>query len=84
VPVKHFTPWDFNWPFGPPADGTPPSSKPPRGDNPPDSKDSNECKGCLIEAQSQTLGEEIPIAGTPFKLHYRSDWTPGRTSKKLF
>ena len=24
VPIPHFTPWDHNWPYGPPTDATPP------------------------------------------------------------
>ena len=79
-PITHFTPWDCNWPYGPPPGAGGPDGEPPEGDNPPDSDDSDDCPGCSIEAQSQTLGEEIPITGTPFNLHYRSDRVPGRTS----
>lgn len=29
IPVRHFTPWDFNWPYGPPPDAVePPLAKP--------------------------------------------------------
>ena len=80
VPTSHFTPWDYNWPYGPSPGASAPNAEPPKGDNSPDSKDSDNCTGCSIEAQSQTLGEEIPITGTPFKLHYRSNRVPGRTS----
>ncbi|MGQ0595104.1 MAG: NHL domain-containing protein, partial [Gammaproteobacteria bacterium] len=79
-PITHFTPWDCNWPYGPPPGAGGPNGEPPEGDNSPDSDDSDDCPGCRIEAQSQTLGEEIPITGTPFNLHYRSDRVPGRTS----
>lgn len=24
VPIRHFTPWDCNWPYGPPPDGCSP------------------------------------------------------------
>jgi hypothetical protein len=80
VPITHFTPWDCNWPYGPPEDSEPPPSEEPKtsDEDRPDPKDSDDCTGCSIEAQSQTLGEEIPITGTPFKLHYRSDRVPGR------
>lgn len=27
--VKHFTPWDCNWPYGPPPDAGPPNGRPP-------------------------------------------------------
>lgn len=79
-PITHFTPWDCNWPYGPPPGAGYPNGDPATGDNPPDSEDSDECSGCSIEAQSQTLGEAIPITGTPFTLHYRSDRVPGRIS----
>ncbi|MGQ0594444.1 MAG: NHL domain-containing protein, partial [Gammaproteobacteria bacterium] len=80
VPVSHFTPWDCNWPYGPPEDSEPPPSEEPEAPDAdqPDPEDSDDCPGCSIEAQSQTLGEEVPITGTPFKLHYRSDRVPGR------
>lgn len=32
----------------------------------------------IIECESQTLGETIPVAGTPFSLHYGSRRVPGR------
>jgi hypothetical protein len=32
----------------------------------------------LIGCESQTLGEDLPVAGTPFNLHYQSDRVPGR------
>lgn len=38
-------------------------------------------RGCTIGAQSQTLGEEIPISGTAYGLHYSSHRAPGRKSK---
>lgn len=79
VPIHHFTPWDYNWPYGPPEDAKPPPEEEPETDNEnqPDSENSDECKGCIIEPQRQNLGEEIPVTGTPFKLHYRSDRMPG-------
>jgi len=80
VPVTHFTPWDFNWPYGPPEGAIEPPEEEPSvlDEDTPDPEDANPCAGCIIEAQSQTLGEEIPIVGTPFKLHYRSDRVLGR------
>ena len=30
VPIAHFTPWDCNWPYGPPTGATPPKQKPSR------------------------------------------------------
>lgn len=76
VPVSHFTPWDCNWPFGPPPGAAPPGGGPPGGgggeDNP-----TGEC-GSIIECQNQTLGERIAVTGAPFTLNYRSSRVPGR------
>ena len=33
--------------------------------------------GSIIGCQNQSLGQEVPLAGTPFSLHYRSDHQPG-------
>lgn len=77
VQIDHFTPWDCNWPYGPPDDANPPPPNGPRkpGANNPDRN--NRCRGCVIDAQSQTLGEDIDLIGTPYSLHYRSDRVPG-------
>jgi RHS repeat-associated protein len=75
VPVSHFSPWDCNWPYGPPDDATAPKQPPP-GDPPlpdPCPKD-----GSIIGCESQTLGETVAIAGTPFRLSYSSQRMPGR------
>ena len=74
VPITHFTPWDCNWPFGPPDDATGPDQEPPEEDKQP------EClvPGSIIGVQNQTLGEEHVITGTPFSLHYQSKCVPGR------
>jgi RHS repeat-associated protein len=79
VPVTHFTPWDCNWPYGPPAGAVPPPPPlpptKPSGATPDPDKD---C-GSLIEVQNQVLIESVPMKGTPFSLNYRSDRAPGRT-----
>jgi RHS repeat-associated protein len=78
VPVTHFTPWDYNWPYGPPADATPPNQQQP--DNPQGCgcDDCDKLTGSIISPQTQSLGEEVPVAGTPFNLHFESTRTPGR------
>jgi hypothetical protein len=75
VPVSHFTPWDFNWPWGLPAGATSPTNKEPKIENEdnPDTCDANTATGCIIEAQNQILGEDLEIVGTPYGIHYRSD-----------
>jgi RHS repeat-associated protein len=78
VPMTHFTPWDCNWPFGPPPDAEAPDVPDPVDDTSVDAQ----CMagGSVIECEGQVLGETLPIAGTPFTLHYRSDRVPGRTA----
>lgn len=74
VPMKHFTPWDLNWPYGPPADATPPEQPEP----PEETEEEPDCEsGSIIECQNQVLGESVPISGTPFSLNYRSSRVPG-------
>ena len=92
VSIPHFTPWDCNWPFGPPqgaqgpnlnADNQGPNAPGTRStertDLRPDGQaDKPTCEsGSIVECQNQTLGELLPIAGTPFALAYRSDRVPG-------
>jgi len=78
-PVSHFSAWDCNWPYGPPADATAPSSWL-------DVLSDLDCKtrvsGSIIGCEDQTLGEAIPIAGTPYSLHYQSERTPGRKDNR--
>jgi RHS repeat-associated protein len=79
VPVTHFTPYDLNWPagLGVASDATLPNQAPPDQKKP----DCDPCKqkGSILECQSQVLGQEIPIVGSPFSLNYRSSHVSGRT-----
>ena len=65
VPITHFTPWDFNWPYGPPAGAEPPPAEEPEtGDeDQPDTEDSDPCQGCIIEAQEPNAGRGDPHHG---------------------
>lgn len=90
--VTHFTPWDGNWPYGPPDGAEPPqiedfltndSTDQPGNSNSPKSKPVT-CPGSVIECENEALGEAAPITGTPFTLHYKSDRVPGRTSGNEF
>jgi RHS repeat-associated protein len=74
VRMSHFSAWDCNWGPGPPPDAVAPSPPPQRA--PPVADPSEEC-GSIIGCETQTLGESLPVAGTPWRLHYRSDRTPG-------
>ncbi|WP_163995126.1 RHS repeat-associated core domain-containing protein [Pyxidicoccus caerfyrddinensis] len=82
VPLTHLTPWDCNWPYGFPDDATAPPDEEPEGDEP----EPKPCKtsGSIIECENQTLGEAVPIVGTPYTLRYQSDRVPGRTSRYSF
>jgi RHS repeat-associated protein len=92
VPMTHFTPWDCNWPYGPPADANAPDPPPP--DDQPEEDDCEESsggddsgggdgggrggsRGSGFRGSSQELIQRIPIVGTPFALHYQSSRVPG-------
>jgi RHS repeat-associated protein len=76
VPLTHFTPVDYNWPYTLPPDATPPSPPSVRRD------ESDPCveSGSILECQNRVLGERIPVTGTPFTLNYRSNRVPGNLS----
>jgi len=75
--ITQITPYDLNWDI---ADATDPSLPPGEGGSEHPPEDSNCAKGCIIEVQSQVLGERIPVVGTPFTLNYRSSRVPGYTN----
>jgi RHS repeat-associated protein len=82
IPITHFTPWDANWPFGAPPDACTEGDtdcQPATAAAPPPKPDDG-CTGAgsVIECQAQVLGEAMPVAGTPYGLHYASDRVPGR------
>ncbi len=72
-PITHFTPWDCNWPYGPPDDAERPSGDEPKTKDEDNPDDPCEQAGCIIEAESQVLGESLGVTGTPFTLNYRSN-----------
>jgi RHS repeat-associated protein len=71
VPVQHFSPWDFNWPVG--QRPQPPAEPEPTVDPPPDNPDC--IPGSVIECQTQSLGENLRLTGSPIGLRYRSSRT---------
>jgi len=81
VPVTHFTPWDCNWPYGPPAGARPPAQKICKGEENLD--DPNPDCGSFIEIQNQILREAVGLTGTPYTLNYASDRVPGRLSSNM-
>lgn len=73
--IKHFTPWDLNFPYAPPVGAVQPQQPQPiwyKGVEEPETR----C-GSTIDCHNQVFGEAIPIAGTPFALQYQSDHAPG-------
>lgn len=75
VPISHFTPWDFNWPVGLTIDAITPNLPAPEMESVIDKPCT--VPGSIIECQSQTLGEDIPIVGTGLSMNYRSNRVPG-------
>jgi len=80
VAVPHFSPWDCNWPFGPPDDAVSPN---PEGE-PDADQQKNEEKDCktgniasFVEERSRIFHEDIPIPGTDMTLHYASNRVQG-------
>ncbi|MDZ4771217.1 MAG: choice-of-anchor Q domain-containing protein, partial [Chloroflexota bacterium] len=78
VPIRHFTPWDANFPFGPPPGAAPPNVPTP----PPNPLLDNTCQqtGSIIGCENQTLSESVAVTGSPFRLVYSSDRVPGRSA----
>jgi len=79
VPITHFTPWDCNFPYGPPENAqAPQQSEPQPGDQPED----DPCRrgGSIIGCENQTIGEMVGIVGTPYTLNYTSERVVGRSS----
>ncbi len=86
IPVPHFSQFDWNWSYGLAPGANPPRGKP-VDPNDPDRKvpGNDPCKGngSIIGCYDQTLGERVPVAGTPFNLHYTSDRVPGRRAASV-
>ena len=80
IPAEHFTPWDYNWPFGPPVGSEPPPNIPPQNDFEDSIDDPVICRGSVIEAENQLLGREQDLTGLPYTLNYRTDRVEGARS----
>lgn len=81
-PIPHFTPWDCNWPYVLPDDAEYPESG---GDGELDAEGrKHPCResGSVLSCESQTLGEKIPLPGTPLSLVYSSARAMGRLSRE--
>ena len=84
VKIDHFTPWDCNWPYGPPPGAIPPNPVAPPTVQPqlasPLPGQGVPCTptNSYTTALDQTLHEDIPIPGTDMALHYASSRVPAR------
>lgn len=78
VAMTHFTPWDLNWPFGLPAGARAPGQEEAASDG----TDSCTQDGSIIGCEAQSLGEAIPLAGTPHHLRYDSTRAVGRAATR--
>ncbi|MBK8938166.1 MAG: carboxypeptidase regulatory-like domain-containing protein [Polyangiaceae bacterium] len=76
--ISHFSVIDLNNMKGCPACEGPPDL-PVTTD---DTCSAEEEVASVIECTNQTFGEDVPIAGTPYSLHYRSDRVPGRAAAR--
>jgi RHS repeat-associated protein len=79
VEINHFSPVDFNWPFGIPSGAISPNPMGPAvADVQKDaSKDSLRCLGSFLEEKSRIFHEDISIPGTDLTLHYTSSRSAG-------
>jgi RHS repeat-associated protein len=76
VEISHFTPWDHNWPYGPPADAEYPMIKQHNPDLVENDKSGCE-EGSIISVENQTLGEAVDITGAPCGLYFNDAHTKG-------
>ena len=82
VGLSHFTPWDCNWPHGPPDDAIPPN---PEGEPDADEQKEEEkdCKiesSSFVEERSRIFHEDISVPGTDITIHYASNRVKGYKS----
>ena len=77
VEVDHFTPWDCNWPYGPPQDAVSPNPSGEPSFDTSKEKDDVDCTGSYVERRNRIFHEDIPIPGTNMKLHYASSRVSG-------
>ncbi len=82
VLIPHLTSWDENWGYGPPPGAAVPNvSNPQAGGSGGGGPGGCQQTGSIIKCQDQVLGQVLPVAGTPYSLHYESDRQQGRQAK---
>lgn len=80
-PIPHFSPWDCNWPFGPPPDAVPPPDEPVAGSPQTECEESDAGGGFYgyMIPVSQTVQNAVPRPGIGCsELHYDSSRVPDR------
>jgi RHS repeat-associated protein len=77
IEVDHFTPWDCNWPYGPPPDAIAPNPKGEPSYDRPEKDCDLDCIGSYVERRNRIFHEDIPIPGTDMTLHYASNRVEG-------
>jgi RHS repeat-associated protein len=80
VPLKHFSSKDYNWPYGPPDDAVAPNGGTPSNGDP-------GCPVCgaagsRLGIERQTLGEDVAVGGTPYRLTYDSSRVLGHVASR--
>ena len=79
VSMSHFTPWDHNWAFEPPATAQAPQLPQLVEDG--DFMCKNTLSGSIVGCDDLTLGERLAVAGTDRELAYQSERVPGRANR---
>jgi len=79
MPLNHFSPKDFNMPFGTPRDAERPNAAGivTADRQRPGAEDCKRSNGSFVEERSRIMHEDIPIAGTGLKLYYTSNRVDG-------
>lgn len=78
VPIRHFSPHDYNFPL--PDDASPPPLLPPLPEDL--DVDTSDPDFGVIEFQTQVFRERMRMPGVPFDLSYSSFRVPGRTAER--
>ncbi|MCP4136470.1 MAG: hypothetical protein GY754_36210 [bacterium] len=83
VPVTHFSPWDYNWPYAPvgPIEDPNPEEMPEIDEQEEEEFDCKNQMNSYVEARSRIFHEDIPVPGTDLKLHYASNRVAGYGQK---
>ena len=83
VAVTHFTPWDCNWPFGPPLGAIAPNptgepnANQPIPNEPIPAPEDIKCLSSYVKQRNRVFHEDISIPGTDMALHYASNRVEG-------